>query len=174
MRLKTIAALIAGLFRPRANTTSLAGTIFDVPAGIVADSSGAYGLFGLMNNLNLFDLDLLALVSSSLAITLTGAQIAQNNIIDHSGAPGSGVTVTTDTAANIIAAMPNTTPRAGINFLLYYMNDGLGQTVTLAAGSGVTIIGTATIGTNTLRQFLVNVNANAGTVTMVNMGTQNL
>lgn len=174
MRLKTIAALIAGFFRPRANTTSFAGNIWVTPTGTVPDNTAMLGLLGGMQNANeALDLDLIAIVSSALTLTLTAAQFI-NSILDFSGAPGSGVTHTTPTAAQIIAALPPTLPAGGFNYLLYYMNDGLGQTITVTGGTNVTVTGTATVATNTMRQFLVNVNPGAGTVTMVNMGTQNL
>lgn len=174
MKVKILARLIAEFFRPGANTTSLNSDIALIPGGIVADNVGMWGLFGLIQNLAQYDFDLLALVSSAASVTLTAAQFVGSGIIDHSGAPAGGVTVTTPTAAQILAAMPNTTPGTGMNFVLYYMNDGTGQTITLSAGANVTLTGNNTIATNTMRQFLVNVNPNAGTVTIVNMGTQSL
>lgn len=174
MKIKRLAALLRDFFRPGANTTDFPGNIWIPPGGFVPDAQALYGLVGGMYNANeALDLDLKCVVSSALTLTLTAAQFI-NSIIDYSGAPGSGVTVTTPTAAQIIAALPSTIPGSGFNFLLYFMNDGAGQTITLAGGAGVTIAGNLTIATNTMRQFLVNVNPNAGTVNMVNMGTQNL
>lgn len=173
MKMKLLTRLIREFFRPQAQTTALPSSVFKVPAGIVADGTGMWGLFGLMANMDSIDWDMIPLVSSAAAITLTGAQF-YNNVITHSGSPAGGVTVTTPTAAQIIAGMPNTIPGDGYNFPWFYMNDALAQTVTLAAGSGVTIVGNLTIATNTTRHFLVAVNVNAGTVTIVNMGTVNL
>lgn len=176
MKKNLLRALISGLFRPAANTTTLTGNLFKVPAGYVADAVGANGLFGLMANLDAIDWELSAIVSSATAITLTGAQFFQQ-VIDISGAPGGGVTLTTPTAAQIIAAIQAAgcvPPGDGYNYPLMIMNDSLGQTITLAAGTGVTITGNLTIATATTRHFLVSVNVNAGTVTMVNYGTMNL
>lgn len=174
MKKTMIARLIAAFFRPRANTTSLPGNIWIAPGGLVPDNTAMLGLTGGMQNANeALDLDLIAIVSSALTLTLTAAQFV-NSILDFSGAPGSGVTHTTPTAAQIIASLPPTIPAAGFNYLLYYMNDGLGQTITLTGGTNVTVTGNNTMATNTMRQFLVNVNPNAGTVTLVNMGTQSL
>jgi len=39
------------------NTTAFTSNIFKVPAGITADASGMWGLFGLMANLDAIDLD---------------------------------------------------------------------------------------------------------------------
>lgn len=177
MKLTPIAALLRAYFRPGVGAvTSIPGSVFPVPGGIVADPSGMWGLFQLMANIDAIDWDLLALVSSATSITLTGAQFF-NNVIDHTGSPGGGVTVTTPTAAQIIAGIQATganPPGAGYNFPWFYINDGLGQTVTLSAGTNVTILGNNTMATNTNRHFLVNVNPNAGTVTIVNMGTVSL
>lgn len=179
MKRNRLAALISGLFRPGVGAvTSLGATIFPVPAGYVADAVGANGLFGLMQNIDSIDWDLVALVSSATAITLTGAQFF-NNVIDHTGAPAGGVTVTTPSAAQIIAGMQaagvvTSVLGTGYNFPWFYINDGLGQTVTLAGGTGVTILGNNTMATNTNRHFLVSINVAAGTVTLVNMGTVSL
>lgn len=156
---------------PAANTTAYPGTIWAIPGGITPDNVGMYGLFGFAQNVNALNAnDLSLLVSSSQTPTLTGAQF-DNAILDHSGAPGGAVTLTTPTAAQIIAALPNTIPQDGTcNWRLRYINDGLGQTTTMTAGANVTVTGTATIATNAWREFLVNVNVNAGTVTMVNLG----
>lgn len=175
MKLTRIAASLRAFFRPRVQTASLLGSIAKIPAGITPDNVGMWGLFGFMQNVNeAIDMDLLALIGgTATTITLTGAQFI-NGIIDYSGSPGGGVTLNTPSAAQIIAALPNTIPGDGFNFILYFINDNAGQTVTVTAGANVTISGNNTVATNTQRQFLVNVNVNAGTVTMVNMGTQNL
>lgn len=178
MKKNLLAALIGGLFRPGVGAVAnLPGNIFPVPAGYVADPVGANGLFGLMANLDAIDWDLIALVSSATTIVLTGAQFF-NNVVDHTGAPAGGVGVTTPTAAQIIAGLQAsgvvTGPLTTYNFPWFYINDGLGQTVTLTGGTGVTILGNNTMATNTNRHFLVSINVPAGTVTLVNMGTVSL
>lgn len=175
MKLNRITRALRSFFRHGVNTTAFLGSVVKVPGGIVPDNVGGWGLFGFMQNVNeALDLDLNVLIGgTATSLTLTTTQFL-SSIIDYSGSPGSGVTVTTPTAAQIIAALPNTIPGDGFNYLLYFINDSAGQTATITAGSGVTVSGTATVATATMRQFLVNVNVNAGTVTMVNMGTQNL
>lgn len=164
-----IAKLIRSFFRPGVNVLSFSGSIMPVPAGMVADSSALYGLIGMMANLDAIDWDVLALVGgTSVAITLTGAQLA-NNVIDYSGSPAGGVTLNTPTLANIIAGQPSTMPATGFNYPLLIINDSAGQTVTLTAnGAGVTVIGTATIATATVRLFIVSVTSTA--VNIVNCG----
>lgn len=169
-----IEKLIRSFFRPGVNTSNFSGNIAKVPAGLVADNSAMWGLLGLIANLDAIDLDIVALATGTqTAVTLTGAQ-AVANVLDHSGSPGGTITVTLPTAAQIIAALPITIPADGFNFELYYLNDSMGQTVQLAAGTGVTIVGTSTIATATTRFYIVNVNVNAGTVSYVNIGSMSL
>ena len=85
--------------------------------------------------------------------TLTAAQILAGNVLTTGGATP---TLTTDTAANILAALTQSagaTPRIGQTFPLDLANLNSG-TATLAGGTGVTIAGTATVLTGTERQFM--------------------
>lgn len=96
--------------------------------------------------------------------------------------------LTTDTAANIIARLQNAVivqyaangylpPGPGaagvpnllnLNYLFTLINTD-GSTLTLSAGTGVTITGTATVATTTSRQYLVTVTG-PSTVTFQNLG----
>jgi len=169
MRLKTLAHLIRSFFRMGVNTTSFLGSIQPVPGGMVADAFAMYGLIGLMANIEAIDFDLVAVAGgTSVSVTLTGAQFF-SNIIDFSGSPGGGVALNTPTLAQIIAALPPSYPTNGYNFPLIVINDSSGQTVTLTSGgTGVTVVGTATILTATVRLFLVSVTPTA--VNIVNCG----
>lgn len=80
---------------------------------------------------------------------------------------GSTPTYTTRTAAQIIAGVPNWP--VGGSYTLRVINTNSG-TATLSAGSGVTITGTATLATNTSRDFLVTYTG-AGAVTLQSIGT---
>lgn len=63
-------------------------------------------------------------------------------------------TLTTDTAANIVGAISGATADTAFRFLL--KNDTSGAyTITLAAGTGVTLTGTATITQGSTREFLI-------------------
>jgi hypothetical protein len=148
--------ILRDFFRLGVNTASFDGFLENLPAGITADASANFGLIGLFANLAVLDFDLISVVGgASTAITLTGTQFSAN-VIDYSGSPGGGVTMTTPTAAQIFSALPASVPAGGINWPLVFINDSAGQTVTLTAGTGVTVVGTATIATATVRLFLVN------------------
>lgn len=85
----------------------------------------------------------------------------------------SGLTAaTTPTAANIIAALVGAIPvnaGAPYSYVLRVYNTNAG-TLTITAGSGVTITGTATIATAKYRDYLVTVDSST-TVTMKNIGS---
>lgn len=102
--------------------------------------------------------DLATLSSAGTADTLSAFQI-NAGIFVRSGATAA-VTVTTDTATNIITALgPNTD--LGMTFMLIYVNLNTSSgAVTVVAGSGVTTTGTLTIPIAGLRVFI-------GTVTNV-------
>lgn len=104
-----------------------------------------------------------AVVSSSVQ-TLTAADIL-SGVISRSG--GAGLTDTTDTAANIIAAMANPVVGDGFEFTIQNNNSG---TLTLAAGTGVTLVGTTTIATVNARRYLLEVTG-ATTVSIVGLMT---
>lgn len=157
------------------NTTDYPGRI-SVPNFTNVDNVAVWGLLGnLQNNNALMGQGVNAiLIASSTTPTLTAAEFI-SRIWDISGSPGGGFTITTPTAAEIIAALPKTIPGDGTcNFWIMCMNDDCGQTGTVTAGTGVTVLGTATVATNTNRTFWVNVNVGAGTVTMLNLGTMSL
>lgn len=156
------------------NATTQGSSLAIFPPGMTPDDSALFGLIGFMANSEAVDNDLIAVAGgAATAVTLTAAAMIQN-FINFSSTAGGGITATTPTAAQIIAALPPTIPPGGFNYSVFFINDNGGQTVTLTAGSGVTILGTATIATNTTRQFLICVNTNANTVTIINIGTQNL
>lgn len=78
-------------------------------------------------------------------------------------------TQTTRTAAQLYA--DDATAYPGQTYLLRIANSGAG-TLTLAGGSDVTVTGTATVATNTFRDFIVAYGgtAEAPTVTITNIG----
>lgn len=80
--------------------------------------------------------------------TLTSAQLLGGAIFRTGTAP----TDTTDTAANLIAAMGN--PPDGTCRLIVIRNACTG-TLTLSAGTGVTITGTATVATVTTALYML-------------------
>lgn len=89
----------------------------------------------------------------------TGAAIA-TGIIQRTG-PVGGYTDTTDTAANIIAALAGNSPAANIvpgsTFRLLVRNT-VAQALTFAAGTGVTVgTGTVNIGSSLVREYLLTI-----------------
>jgi len=103
------------------------------------------------------------------AAKLTGG--ADDVVLAMTGALAAGAVATTDTAANIIAAIPQAQRYVGSNYKLRVINESAGAfTWTLAAGAGVTITGTATVAQNTWREYVVTM-ASATTITLQNVGT---
>lgn len=148
--------------------------VIATPTGLTPDNVANHGYFGFLANANAVRANSLVSIAYGAAttLTLTGAQFVAG-FIDLSG---SGVlALTTPTAAQIVAALPGTIPKDGtFSYRMSIINDDTGQTTTLTGGSGVTVLGNNTLATNTRREFLVNVNVNAGTVTMLNLGTVSL
>lgn len=87
--------------------------------------------------------------------------------------PGTNTTLTTPTAAALVAALPGAT--VGTTFELHVRNTANGaETITFTGGTGVTVSGTATIAQNNAKTFkLVVTNASAGqeAITAYSMGT---
>lgn len=103
------------------------------------------------------------------AANLTGS--SNDVILALTGALTGAANATTDTAANIVAAMAS--PAVGAAYRLRIINESSANfTWTVVGGSGVTVTGTATIAQNTWREFVVTV-TNVGTpaVTLQNVGT---
>jgi hypothetical protein len=99
---------------------------------------------------------------------------ASENYVTTSGATA----LTTDSAANIIAQVANAIQTVikgssvpninGLSFTTYVRNTNA-STLTLTAGTGVTITGTATIATGVERQYMVSITGPA-TVTFQDLG----
>lgn len=102
------------------------------------------------------------------ASTLTAAQMLTGNIL-RSGSTAA-YTDTTDTAANIVASIPNAV--VGIGYELTIANT-VAFTETIAAGAGVTLAGTTLISASSSRKFVVtitDVTTPAVTITGVSSG----
>jgi hypothetical protein len=168
---------LSAFFRPRILAASLPGQIFPVPAGITPDNVGAYGLFGFMAaNTVLIPTDVLIVpVGTGTNVTLTAAQI-NSGVINLQGSPSGPFTITTPTAAQIIANLgPNVPQDGSASFFGFLVNDGTGQTGTLTAGdANVTIVNTATVATAANRHFLLNANPITGKVVIVTLGGHSL
>lgn len=113
--------------------------------------------------------------SSAAAHVLTAANLTGSStdvVLALTGALAAGETATTDTAANIVAAMASAA--VGASYKLRIINESTGAfSWTIAGGTGVTVAGTATIAQNTWREFMVSVTAVGASpaVTLQNVGT---
>ena len=79
-------------------------------------------------------------LATATTVTLTAAQIV-NGIVQISGTSAGAVTATTDTATNIVAAIPNA--QVGQTFEIIIQNGNTSSgTITLSGGTGVTVTNT--------------------------------
>lgn len=99
----------------------------------------------------------------------TAAQIAGNGgfvVLDMTGSLGAGATLTTPSAAAIIAQLPNLMSGAGYH--LRIINETSATNAwTLTAGSNVSVTGTATIAAAGWTDFVVTLNQSASPATVV-------
>lgn len=149
------------------------GILFPVPAGIVPDKVGAWGLFGLMANSNQYAQTLSSVATAGTNVTLTSAQLS--GVTQLNTGASAGFTITLPSSAAIIAGLPSTIPLDGsYSEPIRFVNNNIGQTGTLTAGDGGSaIIGTATIATNTARDFLMQV-LNSSSLSFTNIGSLSL
>lgn len=111
-----------------------------------------------------YTLNATAGATTAAAGDLTGAAVVS---AAYSGV--SGAALTTRTATQMFADTPNA--RVGDRYLLILTNTSAGTT-TLTAGTGVTLTGTMTLATNTVRQFIVTfTSATAITIQSIAVGT---
>lgn len=146
-----------------------------IPQGMVADGSAMFGLIAGMRNGNVYtERQIAAITTAGTASTVTTAQLIAGVIQLNAGASG-GFTLTLPTTAAILAYFGPTLETDGtFSKWITIINNGVGQTGTLTAGdASTTITGTATIATNTVRQFLLNV-TNGTTISLTNCGSLTL
>jgi hypothetical protein len=109
-----------------------------------------------------------ATITTAGAVTYTAAQLLNGLIFrDPNGASRSDVT---PTAALIVAALEERRPgrtHAGTSFCCVIKNDAdAAETITVTAGTGVTLKGTMTIAQNAQRLFHVYVTSNTAVLIM--------
>lgn len=112
-----------------------------------------------------------ATINTAGAATLSTAQILGGLILRDPA--GSNRTDTTETAANLVAAVPGVAVGSSM-FLLIRNTADAAETITVDGGTGVTISGTATIAQNNSKLFLVrfdNVTGSSEAVTFYSVGT---
>jgi hypothetical protein len=100
------------------------------------------------------------------------------NAVYNRDCNGGARTDTTDTAANILAAIRSgaVAPVAGTCFIWYVRNiSGAANTLTIAGGTGVTVTGTATVAQSNIRTFLgvvTNATKSSAAITLYSLGSQ--
>ncbi len=147
--------------------------VFPLPLGITADKTANLGLPGLMQNVNKYAQSMASAATSGTAVTLTAAQIVGGLVQLNTGASG-GFTITTPTASGIIAELGATIPLDGtFSKQIDIVNNNVGQTGTLTAGTGVTLVGTMSIATDTKRSFVLRA-LNSAAVSITNIGSLSL
>lgn len=147
------------------------GALARMPTSMVPDASAEFGLIALLSNANAYCGHLENIVTAGTATVLTAVQMRRRLLRLTAGASG-GFTITTPTAAQIISILGATILTDGLyGQPISILNDNVGQTGTLTAGdANVTITGTATIATNTRRDFFMMLTAPT-TVTIFNIGS---
>ena len=148
------------------------------------DANGAsyFGFDASANSLYTVGVDFLVDGYAYSKITTTTENTAGNETISASellggyylrDCAGANRTDTTDTAANIVAAIDNA--KVGTSRLFFVKNTSdAAETLTIAGGTGVTITGTATVAQDNTKIFLVlltNVTSGSEAVTLYSIGT---
>lgn len=147
------------------------GILSPFPSGSTPDNAANFGLMGLWQNANVYCGGLNSITTAGTDSALTAAQALSRVLAMAAGASG-GFTITLPTTKAMLAAIGPCVPTDGsFSFPVGYLNVNVGQTGTLTAGdASTTVSGTATIATNTRRDFMVTV-ASATTLTFTNIGS---
>lgn len=91
---------------------------------------------------------------------IPAADIVGGDVVHFINTGTTPATLTTDTATNIIAALPASKQVVGFGWTLFVRNGSSGaNTATVAADASVTLTGTATIAQNTTRMFFAKITA---------------
>ena len=112
-----------------------------------------------------------ATITTGAAVTYSTAEVLGGLILRDPA--GAGRTDVTPTAAQLVAACPGVTAGSSMQFTIRNTADQ-NETITLGNGTGVTISGTATIGQNNSKTFLLyfsNVTSGSEAVTVYSLGT---
>lgn len=146
-----------------------------LPAGIIPDPAANFGLTALLGNMVKYAArEIAAVTTAGTASVLTAAQAHRSVIRLDTGASG-GFTLTLPATTAIISALGPSIPTDGtFSKRVRIVNNNVGQTGTLTAGdASTTITGTATIATNTAREFLLTV-LSPTTLSYENLGSATL
>lgn len=111
--------------------------------------------------------------TSGFTLTAAGSEVgAADCTINLTGTLGAGANVQSDTAANIVAGLPNA--RAGNSYRLRIINSSSANFAwTLTTNTGITLTGTMTMAQNTYRDFYVTLTSlTAVAIQAIGTGTQ--
>lgn len=151
------------------------GIIKRPAAGMTTDNSALFGLIAMQSNLNLYAVrEMQVITTAGTNSNVTSAQAHRSVIRLDAGASG-GFTLTLPSTASILSAIGPTIPTDGtFAKVIQIVNNNVGQTATLTAGdASTTVTGTATVATNTVREFLMTV-LTASTISYENIGSKTL
>ncbi len=168
--MKTLARILGGLL-----SYFGVGIIQTYPSGMTKDNSANFGLMGMWANLNLYATRAIeAITTAGTDSTLTAVQAHRSVLRFDTGASGD-FTITLPKTPALLAALGPTIPTDGTYSKVIWMeNNNTTHTGTLTAGdASTTVVGTATIATNTTRMFLMTV-LTPTTVSYENVGTMSL
>lgn len=147
-------SILAGLFRPgittvKTNPDPIGGT--EQAGAMIPNGALIAGLTALQTNASpVFGNWSQVLIPNNVAArTYSGAEIAGGIIKRFS--PGAAFTDCTDTATNILNAIPGAKVNQSFPILVGNLGSGI---MTVAAGTGVTLVGSATIASNCVALFL--------------------
>ncbi len=139
-----------------------------VRALVTYSAAGAVTIYGFEAGANT-ELPVAQYSTAALQSTnLTVAQVSGSQIVCYDNTGTTPATLTTPTAAAIIANVPNA--QVGDSWIFFLRNDsGSANTLTLGAGTNVTLTGTMTVAQNVTRMFVVTITS-ATAVTFQSMG----
>lgn len=142
-----------------------------LPPGLVADVADL--LSSAVQNINAYSQQMASYATAGTSMTILAADVVDGIIQLNTGASG-GYTANLPTTAAILGALGATVPQDGtFTKIVRIVNNNSGQTATLTAGdTPTTVIGTATIATNTCRDFAMRVMGSA--ITFTNLGSLTL
>ena len=159
------------------NTGTLVDTALTGAERVLVDTGGPQMTVASVSAIAAFGNPTLTTDLATTTGTLTAAQIGGSGLAP----PGivnviftqanSGITQTTPTVAQMIAAFPNWV--VGSSYDLCIINAGTGNNITLGAGTGWVLAGgSAVVANNTWRKFVVALtSATVITATMIQVGT---
>lgn len=142
--------------------------------GLVPDPASNYGGQAAISNANAYTEERIVITTAGTNTTLTPVQVLGGAIILNAGASG-GFTITLPSTSAILTLLgPCILTDGTFSMWLRIQNNNVGQTGTLTVGdASTTLNGTATIATNTVRDFLLTVTS-ASTITIDNYGSRSL